>query len=64
MGLTNGVSFGPQMRASQLKKSDSETGPAHVEKNTQLADDKFRYRGKYVLTGCEHAIRGAYVCGG
>jgi len=25
---TNGVSFGPQISASQLKKSDSETGPA------------------------------------
>jgi hypothetical protein len=25
--LTKGVSFGPQMRASQVKKSDSEIGP-------------------------------------
>ncbi len=25
--ITKGVSFGPQMRASQVKKSDSEIGP-------------------------------------
>ncbi|SRR6266404_1724269 len=28
--LTKGVSFGPQMRASHVKKSDSEIGPKHT----------------------------------
>lgn len=34
--LTKGVSFGPQMRASQAKKSDSEIGPVHTP-SSQLA---------------------------
>jgi hypothetical protein len=30
--ITKGVSFGPQMRASQVKKSDSDIGPGYSRK--------------------------------
>ena len=50
--LTKGVSFGPQINASQMKKSDSEIGP--WERDISMASIKGI--GLLRLTSSEHSI--------
>jgi hypothetical protein len=58
--LTKGVSIGPEIRASHVKKSDSETGPVCRERNGVISKYVADIRGLVLLdihTSGEHVIR-------